>query len=85
MQFLCPHSECEGSSYNFTHYNHVTGEADPIYQGSYTYTWRITSLSDAGDYCCSKQCDADQHQCCITVGGKIVCSVTDQNIYMSVT
>jgi len=49
---MCPHFGCRRSSYNFTHYNHVTGEADLIHQGSHTYKWQITSLSD---YCCSKQ------------------------------
>ncbi|XP_065900354.1 uncharacterized protein [Dysidea avara] len=66
VQFLCPHFGCGGSTYNFTHYN-TAGEADLIHQGSHTYSWTISSLSDAGDYCCSKQCDVDQRQCCITV------------------
>ncbi|XP_065896175.1 uncharacterized protein [Dysidea avara] len=68
VRFLChANFQCEGSTYNFTHYNHTTGEADLTHQGSHTYSWTITSLSDAGDYCCSKQCDVDQHQCCTTV------------------
>ena len=76
IKLTCPHFGCGGSSYNFTHYNHVTGEADLIHQGTHTYNKQITSLSDAGDYCCSKQCDVDQRQCCITVEGKIVHSIT---------
>jgi len=76
---MCPHFGCGGLLYNFTHYNHITGGADLIHQGSHTYTQRITSLSDAGEYCCAKQCGGNQHQCCITVEGEIIYA---QNIGM---
>ena len=70
VHFLCPHFQCEGATYNFNHYNHTTGEAELIHQGSHIYTWEITSLSNTGDYCCNQQCDDDQRQCCITVEGR---------------
>jgi len=69
VHLMCPHFGCGGSSYNFTHHNPTTGEADVIHQGSHFYRWKITSLSNAGDYCCSKQCYGDQRQCCIRVEG----------------
>ena len=77
FHFHCTPTLCDGQTFNYTHYDQITGEPLQVHQGS-TYTKRISSLEDGGDYCCVDQCAGSKNmtstvpECCITVTSKAI-------------
>ena len=71
----CKSTLCDGQTFNYTHYDQLTGKPLLVHQGS-SYAKTISSLDDGGDYCCIDHCANSNNvtstapDCCATVTGK---------------
>ena len=88
IDFRClASSPCLGNNYIFYHYNLCTGEFETVHYGSYKFYTNISSLSDAGEYYCIKECarnltSADELKCYWNITGEQQ-AINTQTILMS--